>query len=97
MKAKLRWAAGTIAVLVTVVLGAGVHTVWPFFAYPVTELRITNATSKTPLDVPAMMAGVAERDITTPIGIPKFGRHENLIARQSASPDRFAHFLLIIV
>ena len=73
LKAKLRWTLGSVFVLLLVAFGAGTHTVWPFFMYPVTELSLVNVKPKAPLDVPHMLAGVAERDITTPIGIPKFG------------------------
>ena len=73
IKSKLRWALGTVLVVLLIAIGAGTHTVWPFFAYPVTQLNITNAKAKPPLDLPYMVAGVAERDITAPIGIPKFG------------------------
>ena len=46
---------------------------WPFLTYPVTAL-----TFERPAPLPAQplagpMAGVAERDITAPIGTPKFG------------------------
>ena len=67
IKAKFRWVLGSVLVLLLVALGAGTHTVWPFFAYPVTELSFVNAAPKVPLDVPHMMAGVAERVIISPI------------------------------
>lgn len=69
----MKWALGIVGVLVVVLFGVGLHTVWPFLTYPVTDIRIERKTPLTPIDLPTMVAGAAVRDITTPIGIPKMG------------------------
>src|SRR5690606_5353290 len=61
-----------LAVLLATV-GALVFTAWPFLTYPTTTLTISR-----PAPLPAAtsgpaLAGLAETDITPPIGIPKFG------------------------
>ncbi|PCJ31094.1 MAG: hypothetical protein COA99_17495 [Moraxellaceae bacterium] len=62
-----------VLVLLGIISGVLVTTIWPFIAYPVMQLHFTKVTPKVAQDVPQMMAGIAVRDITTPIGIPKFG------------------------
>lgn len=47
---------------------------WPFLTYPVHELRTEQAPPLTRSDsLEQAVAGIAERDITPPIGMPKFG------------------------
>ena len=70
---KLKWA---LAVGVTLLLVAGVgmlHAIWPFIQFPVTEVVIQRPAALPAQDTETLLAGVAERDITTPIGIPKMG------------------------
>lgn len=73
MKKMILWILGVFGVLMVVAFGAGLHTVWPFLTYPVTDIRIERKAPLVPLDLPTMVAGAAVRDITTPIGIPKMG------------------------
>ncbi|MDX1694068.1 MAG: hypothetical protein R3208_09900, partial [Ketobacteraceae bacterium] len=70
---KLKWAMGILTVLVVLVLGAGLHGIWPFIRYPVTEVTIRKASALPPESHDTLLAGVAVRDITTPIGITKMG------------------------
>jgi len=69
---------GVLLVLV-VAVGAGVHAVWPFLAYPVVDVQISRVApqpirGEAEAELPQQfMAGIAVRDITPPIGIPKMG------------------------
>ena len=62
-----------LLLLVLLALGGGVYTVWPFVMFPVTEIRIQRTAPLPVLPAGTLLAGVAERDITPPIGIPKMG------------------------
>lgn len=69
----LRWTLRIlVAALVLAVVG-GAIAVWPLYLLPVTDVRIANVPPQPPADRPAFEAGVAIRDITPPIGLPKFG------------------------
>ncbi len=46
---------------------------WPFITYPVTSLTLTRPAPLPSESLSSAVAGVASRDITTPIGVPKFG------------------------
>lgn len=62
-----------LALVVLLGLAAGLHSVWPFLGYPVTDIHITRKSPLPVQDSPHFMAGVAVQDITPPIGIPKMG------------------------
>ena len=62
-----------LALVLLIVIGAITFTAWPFFAYPVTELVIERPDPLPSHNIEVPLAGIAERDITPPIGIPKFG------------------------
>lgn len=60
--------------LTTVAALAGlVHTAWPFVVYPAQTLAMPHVTVAPAEAISVPVAGVAEVDITPPIGIPKFG------------------------
>ncbi|MFZ5756640.1 MAG: neutral/alkaline non-lysosomal ceramidase N-terminal domain-containing protein [Pseudomonadota bacterium] len=61
-----------IAVPVLFLVAGGIAT-WPFWLLPETELEITRVEPRPAVDRPGLEAGVAVRDITPPIGLPKFG------------------------
>ncbi|HVK99827.1 MAG TPA: neutral/alkaline non-lysosomal ceramidase N-terminal domain-containing protein [Dongiaceae bacterium] len=63
----------TLLLLVLLAVAGGAFTVWPFLMFPVTEITIQRPTSLPALPADTLLAGVAERDITPPIGIPKMG------------------------
>ncbi|MDF1782216.1 MAG: neutral/alkaline non-lysosomal ceramidase N-terminal domain-containing protein [Alcanivoracaceae bacterium] len=46
---------------------------WPFLTYPTTKLEITLPSPMAASEITHAEAGIAVRDITAPIGIPKFG------------------------
>lgn len=54
-------------------LVAGVIATWPFWWLPVTHVDIARVAPLPARDRPTLEAGVAVRDITPPIGLPKFG------------------------
>lgn len=62
-----------LATLVLLLIAGLLHTGWPFMAYPVTELQISRPAPLPAERIQVPVAGVAEVDITPPIGIPKFG------------------------
>ena len=70
---KLKWAAGIALVLVLAAAGGGLHAIWPFLQFPVTDIRIERPEPLPATPADTLLAGVAVRDVTTPIGIPKFG------------------------
>ncbi|MEQ3637322.1 neutral/alkaline non-lysosomal ceramidase N-terminal domain-containing protein [Alcanivorax sp.] len=65
-----RWLA-SIGVLIVIVGLA--HTAWPFLFFPRQQLDITLTPPLSASQNPHPVAGIAERDITPPIGMPKFG------------------------
>ncbi|AJD47945.1 hypothetical protein S7S_07645 [Isoalcanivorax pacificus W11-5] len=54
-------------------VGALTFTAWPFLTYPATTLTISRPAPLPPATSGPALAGLAESDITPPIGIPKFG------------------------
>lgn len=70
---RLRKTRYTLAALLFVVIAALLHTAWPFLFYPRQTLTLTLPQPATPESADTAMAGIAERDITPPIGMPKFG------------------------
>lgn len=62
-----------LAVLLVVAVGAGAVVMWPFLRYPVTTVEIQRVAPLPPQAQDTLLAGVAERDITPPVGIPKMG------------------------
>jgi neutral ceramidase len=77
-----------VVIVAALVVAGGTFAVWSFRAYPVTTIAIerpASAVSAAPLqpasgpsvaatsEPVALWAGIAERDITPPIGIPKMG------------------------
>ena len=63
---------GMVLVLLLALAG-GLVSVWPFLMFPVTDIRIQRSAPLPVLDSATLLAGVAERDITPPVGIPKMG------------------------
>ncbi|PIE42528.1 MAG: hypothetical protein CSA49_00315 [Gammaproteobacteria bacterium] len=70
---RAKWALGCVAVLLLVALGVGLHIAWPFMMFPKTEISIIHAPALPAEPQETLLAGVAVRDITAPIGIPKMG------------------------
>jgi neutral ceramidase len=71
-----------LLVVALLVLAGGTHSVWSFRNYPVTTIDIRRPALTTEsispgeadfFDGSALLAGIAERDITPPVGIPKMG------------------------
>ncbi len=54
-------------------VGAGLYVMWPFWFFNKTEIEVTRQEALPSEQASAFLAGVAMRDITTPIGIPKMG------------------------
>jgi neutral ceramidase len=69
---KRRWPKVVALLLLVGAAGIG-FTAWPFLSYPVEELDIPLLQARAPEASTLAMAGIAERDITPAIGIPKFG------------------------
>jgi len=70
------WTKRTLLALAVALIGGGIALLahaWPFLTYPVTELALTRPAPLASAPTPVAVAGVASRDITAPIGIPKFG------------------------
>ncbi len=63
---------GAVLILLLALAGGAVS-VWPFLVFPVTDIQTQRRAPLPVLDSPTLLAGVAERDITPPIGIPKMG------------------------
>lgn len=59
--------------IVGVAAAIGLYEVRAFWWYPVADVTVKRVAPLPALDLPEFHAGVAERDITTPIGIPKMG------------------------
>lgn len=70
---KLKWGLGILAVITLLVSGGILHALWPFLAFPITPLTMQRMDTLPAEPQSQLLAGVAVRDITTPIGIPKFG------------------------
>lgn len=70
---KLKWVLGIFVVLLLAVAGGGLHAIWPFIGFPTTQIQIERLSALPSEPQPVLLAGVAVRDVTTPIGIPKFG------------------------
>ena len=62
-----------IAIALLGLFAALLHTAWPFLFYPVTTLTIALEQSPSYAKTSTAQAGIAERDITPPPGLPKFG------------------------
>ncbi len=55
------------------IFGGLLHTAWPFLFYPRQNLSFSFPVQPIAADTSTAKAGIAERDITPPAGIPKFG------------------------
>lgn len=55
------------------IFGGLLHTAWPFLVYPTHKLSFSFPVPPIAADDANAKAGIAERDITPPAGIPKFG------------------------
>lgn len=73
MKKTIKRTLYALLLILLVALGAGLHSVWPFLAYPVMEIQVANVEPLPARDQQQFLAGIAVRDITPPIGIPKMG------------------------
>lgn len=69
-KRRWPWVLGVLAVVFVIAL---MVTAWPFLTYPTVEVSITLSEPLPAEDIDTPVAGIASVDITTPIGIPKFG------------------------
>jgi len=69
----LRWLLILVLAVPALFLLAGTVATWPFWWLPETTLEITRPAPLPAQDKPMLEAGVAVRDITPPIGLPKFG------------------------
>lgn len=69
----LKRLAVALVLLVLGLVGAGAFTIWPFWMFPRTTIDIVRVEPLPSEEVDTFVAGVAVRDITTPIGIPKMG------------------------
>lgn len=69
----LRWLLILALAVPALFLVAGTIATWPFWWLPETTVSIARAAPLPTEDRPALEAGVAVRDITPPIGLPKFG------------------------
>lgn len=71
-KKRRRWP--WILGVVVIGIGAGIGaTVWPFLTYPTTEVKTSTGTARPAENIDQPVAGIAEVDITPPMGIPQFG------------------------
>ncbi|MFZ5723200.1 MAG: neutral/alkaline non-lysosomal ceramidase N-terminal domain-containing protein [Pseudomonadota bacterium] len=68
-----RWLLILLIAVPALFLLAGAVATWPFWWLPVTEIDIARVTPLPAADRPTLEAGVAVRDITPPVGLPKFG------------------------
>lgn len=73
VKKIIRRTIGLLVVLALVAAGAAGFVMWPFVMYPKAVIEVVQVAplASTPQDT--LLAGVAERDITPPVGIPKMG------------------------
>lgn len=62
-----------LLLLFTGILVGLLHTAWPFLFYPSKNLSFSFPVQPITADNATAKAGIAERDITPPVGIPKFG------------------------
>ena len=62
-----------LTLLGTAILGAVLHAAWPFLFYPRQTLSFSFPAQPITAEGAVAKAGIAERDITPPIGMPKFG------------------------
>ncbi|MBZ2187578.1 neutral/alkaline non-lysosomal ceramidase N-terminal domain-containing protein [Alcanivorax sp. JB21] len=62
-----------LALALLITGGVLLHLAWPFIAYPVTVLDIERKAPLPAENIRVPLAGIAEVDITPPVGIPKFG------------------------
>lgn len=69
-KRRWPWILGGLVVLIVAAIGV---TIWPFLTYPTTEVRTSTDTPLPVENIDEPVAGLAEVDITPPMGIPKFG------------------------
>ena len=65
-----RW---LLAIVALIVIAALTHTAWPFLFFPRQQVDIHLNAPLAPNPGSTAVAGIAERDITPPTGIPKFG------------------------
>ena len=72
-KKKRRWPRILVAVVMVAVVGGIGATAWPFLTYPTAEVRVSVDPPRPTENIDAPVAGMAEVDITPPVGIPKFG------------------------
>lgn len=68
-----RWLLLLVIAVPVLFLVAGAIASWPLWLLPATDLTIHRLAPLTAVDRPTLEAGVAMRDITPPIGLPKFG------------------------
>ena len=69
----LKRLAVALVLLVLGLVGAGAFAIRPFWMFPRTTIDIVRVEPLPSEEVDTFVAGVAVRDITTPIGIPKMG------------------------
>ena len=72
----IKWMRRWPLLLTLAVLSSGLGLLvygWPFLTFPTTELEITLPRPMAATEISHAEAGIAVRDITAPIGIPKFG------------------------
>lgn len=69
----LRWLIVIVLAVPLAFLLAGAVATWPFWSLPATTIDIERVPAQPAADRPVLEAGVAIRDITPPIGLPKFG------------------------
>ncbi|MDO9173217.1 MAG: hypothetical protein Q7V62_00345, partial [Actinomycetota bacterium] len=68
-----RWLLILVIAVPAVFLVAGAIATWPFWLLPTTTVAIKRIAPQAAQDRPTLEAGVAIRDITPAIGLPKFG------------------------
>lgn len=73
VKKIMRTTIGVLVLLAVVAVGAGGFVMWPFVMYPKTVIEVERAEPLASIPQDTLLAGVAERDITPPVGIPKMG------------------------
>lgn len=73
MKTLLKAVVALLVLLLLAGLGGGLFAIWPFLTFPVTEIHLPRLEPLPAADTAFLLAGVAERDITPPVGIPKMG------------------------
>ena len=68
-----RWLLVIVIAVPVLVLIAGAIASWPLWLLPTTSITVQRLAPLPAADRPTLEAGVAMRDITPPIGLPKFG------------------------